>query len=203
MSGTRERILARVREALAPLPERSQHPGFSPDMLGLHAGVEGQDLVRLFVERFTAVGGVALEGEEAFASWAAGALSGRGYRDPLLHDALDKVLPKGLELSGTFDRARVDEYHFGITRAELAIAQTGTLVLSDRSTPHRLAALAPWTHVAVVNRDTLVADVSAALKAMPQDPNLVWVTGPSKTADVEGILIQGVHGPGVQVAWVI
>jgi L-lactate dehydrogenase complex protein LldG len=33
---------------------------------------------------------------------------------------------------------------------------------------------------------------------MPDDPNIIWVTGPSKTADVEGILIQGVHGPGVQ-----
>ena len=32
------------------------------------------------------------------------------------------------------------------------------------------------------------------------DPNTIWVTGPSKTADVEGILIEGVHGPGAQIA---
>jgi L-lactate dehydrogenase complex protein LldG len=35
------------------------------------------------------------------------------------------------------------------------------------------------------------------------DPNIIWCTGPSKTADVEGILIEGVHGPGVQIALLV
>ncbi|MBI2497314.1 MAG: hypothetical protein HYV75_05125, partial [Opitutae bacterium] len=43
-------------------------------------------------------------------------------------------------------------------------------------------------------------DIPTALAAHPADPKIVWVTGPSKTADVEGILIEGVHGPGTQVA---
>ena len=72
--------------------------------------------------------------------------------------------------------------------------------LSDRGTSSRLAALAPWVHVAVVKPDQIHPDISAALAALPADPNLVWVTGPSKTADVEGILIEGVHGPGIQAA---
>ena len=40
-------------------------------------------------------------------------------------------------------------------------------------------------------------------EAMPADPNIIWVTGPSKTADVEGILIEGVHGPGIQIALLV
>jgi len=41
--------------------------------------------------------------------------------------------------------------------------------------------------------------LTAAVAALPVDPNVIWVTGPSKTADVEGILIEGVHGPGRQI----
>jgi hypothetical protein len=41
---------------------------------------------------------------------------------------------------------------------------------------------------------------AADRRAWHGDPNVIWCTGPSKTADVEGILIEGVHGPGVQVA---
>ena len=80
----------------------------------------------------------------------------------------------------------------------LAIAETGTVVLTDTGTSSRLAALAPWVHVAVVTRDEMVIDVPQAVAALPDDPNIIWCTGPSKTADVEGILIEGVHGPGVQ-----
>ena len=55
----------------------------------------------------------------------------------------------------------------------------------------------------VVERDTMFSDLPAAVAAFGNDRNVVWCTGPSKTADVEGILIEGVHGPGVQVAWVV
>jgi L-lactate dehydrogenase complex protein LldG len=42
-----------------------------------------------------------------------------------------------------------------------------------------------------------------AVAGLGSDNNVIWVTGPSKTADVEGILIEGVHGPGVQIALVV
>ncbi len=80
------------------------------------------------------------------------------------------------------------------------IAETGTIILRDRATSNRLGALAPWVHVAVVRREQIHRTVTDALEAFDDDPNTIFVTGPSKTADVEGILIEGVHGPGVQVA---
>ena len=52
-------------------------------------------------------------------------------------------------------------------------------------------------------RATLFSDLPQAVAALGDDPNIIWCTGPSKTADVEGILIEGVHGPGVQIALVV
>jgi L-lactate dehydrogenase complex protein LldG len=64
-----------------------------------------------------------------------------------------------------------------------------------------LAGLAVWVHIVCVPRSAIYRSIPDALAGMGFDPNIVWVTGPSKTADIEGILIEGVHGPGVQVCW--
>ena len=45
--------------------------------------------------------------------------------------------------------------------------------------------------------------MATAIAALGDDPNVIFCTGPSKTADVEGILIEGVHGPGEQVALIV
>ena len=79
-----------------------------------------------------------------------------------------------------------------------AITESGSIILTDESSPDRLSELAPWVHIAVVRRESIHRSIADAVTAMPEDPNIIRVTGPSKTADVEGILIQGVHGPGVQ-----
>jgi L-lactate dehydrogenase complex protein LldG len=200
MSGSREQILNRVRAAVAPLSVRAARPEWERSLVTLRNQQSGIDSWSHFAERFQAAAGVALTGRAAFASWASAQGWKKGYCDPELAPALRPLLPAWVELATELDRAVIDTYEFGITRADAAIAETGTLVLADRSTARRLGALAPWTHVAVVPGDRIFADITAMLAAMPDDPNIIWVTGPSKTADVEGILIQGVHGPGVQVA---
>jgi L-lactate dehydrogenase complex protein LldG len=97
----------------------------------------------------------------------------------------------------------VNEIDAAFTPSAGAIAESGSIILSDESTPDRLAALAPWHHIALVSRAEIHRTIADALAAMPADPNLIWVTGPSKTADVEGILIQGVHGPGAQACLIL
>ena len=123
-----------------------------------------------------------------------------GYCDPELWPELAPAFGEDFAVETTFDPSRLDEYAFGITAAAGAIAETGTIILGDKTTSSRLGALAPWLHVAVIRKDQLFPDIPSAISAMPDDPNVIWVTGPSKTADVEGILIEGVHGPGRQVA---
>jgi L-lactate dehydrogenase complex protein LldG len=158
----------------------------------------------LFAERMRGLHGIPIEGEAMLAKWLAENGWTQGYCDPELWPRMKPFLPEPTFcVSTVFDRTSYDDYQFGITWASGAIAETGTLILTDRDTPSRLAALAPWAHIAVLRREMIVPDIATALATMPKDPNVIWVSGPSKTADVEGILIEGVHGPGQQVALLI
>ena len=203
MSAERDQILARVRDALAPLPHRASLPNWDEELIQLRQNQAAIDLWERFSERLRAVNGTPLDSSAALVAlleqhgWLC------GYCDPALWSLLGESFTSRLTVSPQFDRHNVDRYDFGITDAAGAIAETGTLILTDGSTASRLGALAPWVHVAVLRRAQIYDDISAALAALPQDPNVVWITGPSKTADVEGILIEGVHGPGVQVALLI
>ncbi len=93
----------------------------------------------------------------------------------------------------------------GVTGADLVLAETGTLILlSGRGRP-RSTSLLPDTHVAVFDRSRLVeslAQVGILLEALHVDPArsmsgamINFITGPSRTADIELTLTRGVHGP--------
>ena len=123
-----------------------------------------------------------------------------GYCDPSLKGKVgEKLESGGLKVSYEFQRELVDDYAFGITRASGAIAESGTVILNDEDTVDRLAALAPWVHVAVLENEPIFEIIPEAIENLGASSNVIWVTGPSKTADIEGILIEGVHGPGVQI----
>jgi L-lactate dehydrogenase complex protein LldG len=93
----------------------------------------------------------------------------------------------------------------GITGVEFALAETGSLVVTSSTEGAQMASLAPPVHVALYRRSQLVASLDEVLERFPVvcDPNqavpgrsVVFITGTSRTADIEQILIRGVHGPG-------
>ena len=201
MSDSREKILGRVRAALTPLPQRAAYPEYADEVAVMkQLFVDGRDLWSLFAERLAAVNGLALDRADTLVAWLRERSHLHGYCDPALWPSLAPHFNEIFTVEMEFDRARVDDYAFGITRAAGAIAETGTVILQDATTSRRLGALAPWVHIAVFPREKLYATIPEAIAALGPDPNTIWVTGPSKTADVEGILIEGVHGPGVQIA---
>ena len=77
------------------------------------------------------------------------------------------------------------------------------ILLTGVDTSSRLGALAPWIHIAVLERAKIVPTIPDAIALFGVERSALFVTGPSKTADVEGILIKGVHGPGVQVCCLV
>ncbi len=200
MSGDRDAILGRVRAALAPLPKRAALPDWESEVVVLRQARGAVDAWSLFAQRLKGVNGTPLERVTELVSLLDTNGWRHGYCAPALWPSLREAFPATFTVETAFDRTRVDDYQFGITEATAAIAETGTLVLTDRDTSTRLAALAPWVHVAVIRRDRIFVDLPQAVAALPHDPNVIWCTGPSKTADVEGILIEGVHGPGRQIA---
>lgn len=204
MSDDREAILSRVRAALAPLPDRAALPVYDDQITVMRSLLAGRDLAEVFAERARKVNGIVLPDIAAVVAHLRAGKWMRGYCDPAIWARLaSHFAGADFRIEHEFDRTRIDDYQFGITRAAGAIAESGTIILNDATTSRRLAALAPWVHIAVIERATIYSDLPQAVAALGSDPNVIWCTGPSKTADVEGILIEGVHGPGAQIALIV
>jgi L-lactate dehydrogenase complex protein LldG len=204
MGDERRRVMDRVRAAVAWLEHRAPMPLYPDDVARTRSapGDPPDSLVDRFREQLVAAGGRAFMDAATLASWLADQRLLHGYCDADLLPMLDEAF-RSFEIESRFARERIDEYGFGITQAAGAIAETGSLILLDRPESRRLAAIAPWVHIAVVERSRIHRDVADAIAALGDEPSVLWCTGPSKTADIEGILIQGVHGPGEQVAWIV
>jgi L-lactate dehydrogenase complex protein LldG len=99
---------------------------------------------------------------------------------------------------------RLLEAGLGITSADYAIADTGTLVLVSGGEQHRLISLLPPVHMCLLDKGRIVPDLSSLLTRVEGDfyqggqtppQAMTFITGPSRTADIEHTLTMGVHGP--------
>jgi len=110
---------------------------------------------------------------------------------------------KGLKLLTAKNKNSISKADIGITEVDYTIADTGTLVLlTDKNQP-RSVSLLPPIHVAIVRPANLVRnikDLFIILKSRLQNSEditscMTFITGPSRTADIELSLTLGVHGP--------
>lgn len=85
----------------------------------------------------------------------------------------------------------------GVSTTQLAIAETGTLVLRSSMERHRLVSLVPPIHICVLNSKDIRPSMHDVLEKMTDniDPTITFITGPSRTSDIELTLAIGVHGP--------
>jgi L-lactate dehydrogenase complex protein LldG len=106
-------------------------------------------------------------------------------------------------LTGKSPRDAQASAAIGLTGADAAIAETGSLVLLSGQGKPRAASLLPQTHIAVVQRSGLYASMgeffAAHADAIARAACCTFVTGPSRTADIELTLTLGVHGPGTVI----
>lgn len=142
-------------------------------------------------------------GPAPFVSWDASHL--------VLPDVTALVRGRGAECLDAFvhldqatrdvDYRRLDTAVVGVTGAHAALADTGSVVLVHGEGRPRLVSLLPPVHVALVAIDRLHATLGELVVAEPAllraSANVVVVTGPSRTADIEMTLTRGVHGPRI------
>jgi L-lactate dehydrogenase complex protein LldG len=197
----RDDIFAKIESANAALQTKAAYPDYDMSLVHSLPKLEGSDLWEIFSRNFKYVNGKPMTSVGQLIAFLQENKQLHGYCDPALYDAVGSQLAAaGLTVETEYHRDRYDDYQFGITRATGAIAESGSVIIDDNRTSSRLAALSPWVHVAVLERSEIHRTIPDAIAAFGASPNIIWCTGPSKTADVEGILIEGVHGPGEQIA---
>lgn len=126
-------------------------------------------------------------------------------RDPETEGVPDMLGELGVDV-GAFSLDDVPAAHLGVTGAAWGIAATGTLVCDAGRAGGRSASLVPEVHLALVRRDRILPEAGDLFREMrdryPDGPpsQLVLVTGPSRSADIELTLTMGVHGP--KAVWI-
>lgn len=100
-----------------------------------------------------------------------------------------------------YDKHELERCDVGISECDALVAQTGTVVVTSRTAGGRALSCLPPHHVVIARREQLVADLPAAFAFIKQQhgakfPSMIsFITGPSRTGDIERILVLGAHGP--------
>ena len=110
----------------------------------------------------------------------------------------------GVDLvSPTADKHEMALCDLGITEADYLLPETGTLVLRSSAEQPRAVSLLPRIHLAIVRPEMLRADMHQVFAEAKNSNYLVFITGPSRTSDIELTVTLGVHGPKNLFVWML
>jgi len=110
----------------------------------------------------------------------------------------------GMELvSPNANEHEMAQCDLGITEADYLLPETGTLVLRSSAEKPRGVSLLPRVHLAIVRPEMLRADMHQVFAEAKDSHYLVFITGPSRTADIELTVTLGVHGPKNLYVWIV
>ncbi|MFD5268229.1 lactate utilization protein C [Streptomyces sp. NPDC058335] len=202
---SRERILGRVRRALADVPgdEPPYEEAIRRDYLREHGDRGVEETVDLLAENLADYRAIVHRcTPDDLAATIAGMLAARGARTVLVPPGLDPGWPAATDAQRVPDTAEstpheLDRVDSVITACAVAVAETGTIVLDGSPDQgRRRITLVPDHHICVVRvPDQVVSSVPQAMERLDPARPLTWISGPSATSDIELDRVEGVHGP--------
>jgi L-lactate dehydrogenase complex protein LldG len=208
----RDVVLGRIRTALGGDSGGGAHPPSDPSSAGYRTRgeLDPAALLDLLAERLIDYHShVRRTGPAQLLDTVRAALADRGARRVVVPPGLDLPGPgqpgpgqvgtlDGVELitDGGLSAQELDQMDGVITRAAVAIAETGTIVLdAGPGQGRRALSLIPDYHLCLIDADQVVALVPEAVARLRPDRPLTWISGPSATSDIELDRVEGVHGP--------
>jgi L-lactate dehydrogenase complex protein LldG len=218
----RESILRRIREALripAPKPGHA-HPKGLPSEPGLPTAAAmrqwlppGSDAldakVQLFAQLATDLKAefqLLKDSEELLERLRATAEAERWtkvatHRGELTDQVCELLNLPVCRTDTSYDAKELERCSVGITECDALVAQTGSVLVTSRSAGGRALSVLPPHHVVLARRTQLLRDLPEAFELLkskyaPNYPSFIsFITGPSRTGDIERILVLGAHGP--------
>lgn len=222
MSTSRDRILSRLRAARAPFPDAPPRPTAYLPVTRLDDSSPAGLLARFTAEAERLACQVsAVSGDDAACASVLAILRAAGVTHLLAWDfahipaaGLEAALrAAGIAITCPDVRdefraetlAHIEPAQAGLTGADAAAAATGTLIVSSGPGRGRIPTVLPPLHVVVIEQrqivprleDWVAAQRAAGLAGIRASANLCFISGPSRTADIEKNLVLGMHGPGV------
>ncbi len=198
-SSAKEGILKNIRKALTQRVDQP-FPGIDKTEFSFTSGEE--DLAVLFAQKFTSLLGKfsLCESEEELVFKLSQLVDERSWKEVY---CVDDNIRSALSSFGftQFTNKPLVDADVAITKCELLVARTGSMVLSTAESSGRTTSVYSPVHICIAKTSQLVYDVKDALALLQkkyggQIPSSIsFATGPSRTADIEKTLVVGVHGP--------
>jgi L-lactate dehydrogenase complex protein LldG len=116
----------------------------------------------------------------------------------------DRLRALGVDLiSPDAEKHLLAQCDLGVTEADFILPETGTLGLRSSANKSRAVSLLTPTHLVIVTPDALRADLHQVFAEAKDSPYLVFITGPSRTSDIELTPTLGMHGPKHLYVWIL
>ena len=221
MNGDREAILGRIAEALRePAPRHHERPAPAPMGSPVTAAFREwlppvepllKDRIALFAKlsemlrtEFVECSSVKSAADRIAALAVAGTWKRLALHPGELCHAVAAELPASLaqmKVEAGYDKRELEACDAGCTECESLVAQTGSVCVTSPSSGGRALSVLPPHHVVIARRGQIVADLTAAYELLAAKyrgtyPSFIsFITGPSRTGDIERILVLGAHGP--------